>query len=51
MQIIDSIPAMQAAGESIALVPTMGYLHEGHTSLTDIARATDDRVVVSMAWP
>jgi pantoate--beta-alanine ligase len=55
MQIIDSIPAMQAqakawqaAGESIALVPTMGYLHEGHTSLIDIARAAADRVVVSI---
>jgi len=32
----------------VALVPTMGYLHEGHLSLIDRARAVADLVVVSL---
>ncbi|MDD6550153.1 MAG: pantoate--beta-alanine ligase [Lachnospiraceae bacterium] len=34
-------------GETIGLVPTMGYLHEGHASLIKKAREQNDRVVVS----
>lgn len=34
-------------GLTIGLVPTMGYLHEGHKSLIDRAVAENDRVVVS----
>ena len=33
--------------ETIGLVPTMGYLHEGHASLIKKAREQNDRVVVS----
>ena len=36
------------AGATIALVPTMGALHEGHLSLIRHARATADVVVVSL---
>lgn len=35
-------------GLTIGLVPTMGYLHEGHKSLIDKAVAENDRVVVSV---
>ena len=36
------------AGKTIGLVPTMGYLHAGHTSLIDIAREKSDIVIVSI---
>lgn len=36
------------AGDTVALVPTMGNLHPGHLSLVDEARRHADRVVVSV---
>ena len=55
MQILRTIPETQAQsrqwrrdGLSIALVPTMGFLHEGHLSLIRRARAAADRVIVSI---
>ena len=33
---------------TIGFVPTMGYLHEGHKSLMEAARANNDKVVVSV---
>jgi pantoate--beta-alanine ligase len=35
-------------GRSIGLVPTMGFLHEGHVSLLEAARAETDVVVMSL---
>ncbi len=42
------VRSWRAAGETVALVPTMGALHEGHISLVTLARAHADRVVVSI---
>lgn len=54
MEIITTLEAVKARckelkkqGKTIALVPTMGYLHEGHLSLIKKARELADIVVVS----
>ncbi|WP_165056624.1 MULTISPECIES: pantoate--beta-alanine ligase [unclassified Adlercreutzia] len=38
----------RAAGQTVGLVPTMGYLHEGHQSLIERSVADNDRTVVSV---
>lgn len=55
MRIITSITEMQslssetrAAGMSLAMVPTMGYLHEGHASLMREGRKRCDLVITSI---
>lgn len=40
--------AARERGETVALVPTMGYLHEGHLSLIDRAREGADLVILSI---
>jgi pantoate--beta-alanine ligase len=40
--------AARAQGRRVGLVPTMGYLHEGHRSLMRAARAGADFVVVTI---
>ena len=41
------LDSYRAKGKTIGLVPTMGFLHEGHLSLIRRARAENDVVVVS----
>ena len=56
MQVIKTLREMQKwsmdrkkAGKTVAVVPTMGFLHEGHLSLIDAARANGaDAIVVTI---
>lgn len=38
----------RSQGGKVALVPTMGYLHEGHLSLVRLAKARAEKVVLSL---
>ena len=44
----EQVKVWKREGLSVGLVPTMGYLHEGHKSLIDKAVEENDRVVVSV---
>ena len=44
----EQIREWKKAGCTIGLVPTMGFLHEGHGSLIERCRRENDRVVVSV---
>jgi len=55
MQVISTVSGLRAAlaplrraGKSVGLVPTMGYLHDGHMRLVARARAENDVVVTSL---
>lgn len=54
MQVVSTIEELRALrasvapGQTVGLVPTMGYLHAGHMSLVQAARAQCDIVAVSI---
>ena len=55
METVSSLPGLRSiidrwkrSGYSIALVPTMGNLHDGHISLLNQARESADRTVMSI---
>ena len=43
-----AVTALKQGGKSVALVPTMGSLHNGHLSLVRMARRVADHAVVSI---
>lgn len=47
-EIKDLVSEWKKEGKTIGLVPTMGYLHEGHESLIKKARKENDKVIVSV---
>ena len=47
-QLREQIAEYRAAQETLALVPTMGFLHEGHLSLMRQGRANHDRVCATL---
>lgn len=55
LSVLETLPALRtqratwrAAGERLALVPTMGNLHPGHLGLVTQAKANADRVLVTL---
>ena len=47
-EVREAVRGWRKEGLTVGLVPTMGYLHEGHASLVDAADKACDRVVASV---
>ena len=55
MKVIETVEQMQkeseslrTAGNFISLVPTMGFLHEGHLELMRVAKEHSDKLIMSL---
>ncbi|MFH1122349.1 MAG: pantoate--beta-alanine ligase, partial [Pseudomonadota bacterium] len=55
MEIIESVQKVQErceglrlSGQTLALVPTMGFFHEGHLELMRVARRHADKAIISI---
>jgi pantoate--beta-alanine ligase len=48
VQLRSAVARFRGRGETVAFVPTMGALHDGHVSLVRLAKRSADRVVVSI---
>ena len=55
MEIIETVQEMQqrseafrSAGQTISLVPTMGFLHEGHLELMRVGKKHSDKLIISI---
>jgi pantoate--beta-alanine ligase len=55
MEVIETVTGMQRiseslrlAGQTLALVPTMGYLHEGHMELMRVGKNHADKLIMSL---
>ena len=47
-EVRDIVSAWKQEGLTVGLVPTMGFLHEGHQSLISKSASENDRTVVSV---
>ena len=47
-ELSQSVDALRAKGQIVAMVPTMGALHQGHTSLFEVAHQQADVVVATI---
>lgn len=47
-ELTEALVSLRAGGRSVGLVPTMGFLHQGHLSLMDVAGVHADVVVASI---
>jgi len=48
LQMQEKAEALRLAGRTISLVPTMGFLHEGHLELMRVGKKHSDKLIISI---